>query len=257
VAQYSAVATEVFRKASNGDEYLARVRNVLPGQVKILSQDDEARLGFSTGVALANYKAVKPVEAGLDTVVWDSGGGSFQMTTVSTGGVLDTYMGSIGAIRSYKLLVENVRGQDVAESSVKSSANPVTRIEVEQLMSAIMSELTEAPAWLRDVQVLAIGGPNSIFQLATVVIESIEGKRPSSLTLQNVRLALEHCCGKADDELRFASSYPHADPASLLLPKLCLLLSVMRKTSIRNVTPILCIGSCAGLITSEDYWATS
>ena len=62
-----AIATEVFCKARNGAAYLARVRKELALAVEVLSQQEEAEVGYATGVALSDVEEV---------ICWDSGGGS-------------------------------------------------------------------------------------------------------------------------------------------------------------------------------------
>ena len=69
--QYSAVATAVFRKASNGDAYLNEaVREALGIRVQIVTHDMEAQLGYSTAQAVSKLS---------NCIAWDSGGGSFQI----------------------------------------------------------------------------------------------------------------------------------------------------------------------------------
>ena len=66
------IATEVFRTAPNGLEYLESIRAACGVRVRVLSQSDESRLGLATAEALCGG-------AGGHIISWDSGGGSFQI----------------------------------------------------------------------------------------------------------------------------------------------------------------------------------
>ena len=77
-----AVGTEVFRRAQSGPGFLARVRAECGLDVRLISQEKEAELGYLTGVAAfgsqhAGAAAEIPAD---DLIVYDSGGGSFQFT---------------------------------------------------------------------------------------------------------------------------------------------------------------------------------
>lgn len=79
--QFSAIATEVFRKAKNGEEYLEAVRS-LGIHIQLLNQELEAELGFHSVVSVGR----------LDPAVcrvWDSGGASFQITAI---GITQSYL---------------------------------------------------------------------------------------------------------------------------------------------------------------------
>lgn len=248
VQEYSAIATEVFRKATNGDEYLAKIRNLgIP--VRVITQEEEAMLGYATGAALYAYQGHQQ----RSSIVWDSGGGSFQITTMAPDSSLQTYMGAIGALGSFRILVEEMRRQSIAECS---TANPVSRVETEALITAISEQLPPPPAWLQSQVVIAIGGPNSVFQLAVTVLGHM-GVPVDSLDAEMIDRIITFCVDKSDEELSFIVKNEYSDPPSLLVPKLCLVQAVMTKTRMLQITPTLCIGSCAGLlVTEEAFWFT-
>ena len=288
VEEASAIATEVFRRASNGADFLKRVHLELGLEVHIICQEEEAKLGHATGLAMWKEASKRMRIEEEDTVlssnngkaggvvVWDSGGGSFQITAIMDGmkeeeevvvvkeedgsgmSCLHTYVGSIGSIGSYRLLWERVRWK-AAPNSKEPVTNPVTILETQLLITAIITELKghPPPDWLQHVKgsrtILGIGGPNSIFQLAAKVLHrELDG---CFLSVEDVTNAIELCINKSDAELvSMVGDYPLADPFSLLLPKLCLLLAVMQHTSIHSVCPLSVVGSCAGLLVSESYW---
>ncbi len=78
VTRIEAVATAAVRDARNGNEFVARARDALGSQVRVLSGEDEARLS-AEGVLAAIPDA--------DGVVGDLGGGSLELSPVSNGKV--------------------------------------------------------------------------------------------------------------------------------------------------------------------------
>ncbi|CAK0815350.1 unnamed protein product [Prorocentrum cordatum] len=236
-----AVATEVFRKASNGADYLRRVKEELGLEAPIVTQEAEARLGFLTAVALQGRQEE-------EVVCWDSGGGSFQVTSTDPcGGPLRTFLGALGSGNSLAMLVEDVQRHSFAEHP---SPNPVSGVDAAALVARMRACLSEPPSWLRGARVTAIGGPNSMFQLAADILGS------STYTGDNVREALGRVVGRTDGDL--ATSYCQGDdrePPSLCVPKICLLLAVVEHCGLAEVSFQQAIGSCAGLLISGERYA--
>src|SRR3982074_921739 len=85
-----AVATAAVREASNGEEFIERVRNVLGIPVDIADGAEEARFGF--------YGAVHglPVEHGI---VLDVGGGSLQLVHFRGRRLVQSWSLPLGALR--------------------------------------------------------------------------------------------------------------------------------------------------------------
>ena len=157
-----------------------------------------------------------------------------------------------------KLLVEEVQQRSFDKST---KLNPVSNNEVERLVIELVRRMpVPVPDWLLDShQVLAIGGPNSIFQLALTVLRSDELQAYprydiECVTPDDVRVALQFCTGKEDSELQKFVDFPFADSASLIVPKLALLYSVMQHINLTAYRPVFCSGSCAGLITLDRFW---
>jgi exopolyphosphatase / guanosine-5'-triphosphate,3'-diphosphate pyrophosphatase len=120
---FSGIATEVFRKAKNGEAYLERVREMgIP--VVLVSQDLEAELGYKTAVAMASILQHGPpvgIAEARAPIVYDSGGASFQITTEETGeGPLIAYTGRLGTSVSVGILVGTSMRPDVRLCSCNS-----------------------------------------------------------------------------------------------------------------------------------------
>ena len=119
-AEMRGVATEVFRKASNGGEYLAQVEQQLGINAEVIAQTKEARLGWLTAVA--------GLPEGTDSskvVAWDSGGGSFQISARPGGTEVVCFNGCWGSTVATECMMTKVQG--VAYGGGESSPNPVSR----------------------------------------------------------------------------------------------------------------------------------
>ena len=252
--KFVAVATEVFRKAKNGNSYLDRIRS-MGVSVFLVTQEIEAELGFRTVVAESGEN---PDEA----CVWDSGGASFQITcrdTSSDPPILLKYMGAFGSSTSVGILQGEVRRQPVADIL---SINPVSHDEAAALVAAIASKLPAAPPWLLGRgAVLAAAGANSLFKLCADVLASqpaVPGASPPPIavgfTLPQAEAALALCVGRGDGELWQYQAFENAEGPHMVVPKLALLVAVMRCARLARVCPVACIGSCPGLLVSSEYW---
>lgn len=239
-----AIATEVFRKASNGGEFLAQVKDALNLTIEMVSQDVEAELGFRTAAALGGGS----VE---ELICWDSGGASFQITSRSSGGgPLRAYTGTWGTGVVTAALIEKIQGHAFSE---KPTPNPVKAAEAAAIVSHIKQDLPAAAEWLSGKDVTAIGGPNSQFHIAWELL-GVE-----RYTLPDVQRALAEVVGKSDEEMALLPCCRGElrEPPGLIVPKLCLLMSVMEHCSISSVTFRLCTGSCPGLLISDERYVQS
>lgn len=233
------IATAVYRKAANGPAYLEALQSTAGVRLAVVSQEEEARLGFQTAVA-----KVEAMDGRMPStmVVWDSGGGSFQIVrdrTDTTGGgeKANTYLGNFAVAFATRVCVEDIQGRDFAGGA---SANPATLDHAEALIARLRAVLpTPLPVWAADTAtVYAIGNTNSIFYLGRDVLKS------TTYTTAMVKEALLKVVGQGDDTLGPAwCSLPRSDPPSLVVPKLCLLYTVMSELKIKEVQFVSAIGS--------------
>ena len=234
---YTAVATEVFRKAPNGAAFLQRVRAELGLEIALVSQQEEAQIGFLTAVAVGRRGRAA-------TIAWDSGGGSFQFSCEATAGApsgLRTYVGALGASVATAAMIEHVQKRSLAETA---SPNPVSRDEAQQLVAHCRAQLETPPPWLRGAALAtAISGANSIFRCVEQVTHDLNpaaaaaagavgggGALPGRFGAAAVRAALEACCGMTDAAL---TEKGHVE-AAMVVPKLCLLLAVLEACELRE-----------------------
>jgi hypothetical protein len=268
--QFSAIATEVFRKAVNGHQYLDRV-SAMGIPVTILTQDLEAKLGYNSAILTAGVDANSS-----DYCVWDSGGASFQISTRDktdeTGNSFCTYMGSLGSSVCSALLIREVQGRSL---DTTPSPNPVSLEEAQQLVERLTALLQPVPEWLKDKsEVIAVTGKNSIFKVCCNVLTDLskqdyakplcpglfrtdslpDSSAVTSFSSEDAELALSTCIGCSDEDLCKYVNFQYSDGPKIMVPKLCLLVAVMRHTGIQRINTVKCIGSCAAVICDERFW---
>ena len=176
--QIRGVATEVFRKASNGGRYLEQVAHQLGICANVITQAEEARLGWLTAVA-----ALSSEEDASTVVAWDSGGGSFQVSarlasqevrrrdlvhsitacplisfvlefrtvwTADRGGCcagqIGCYNGAWGSTVATEALMTRI--QHVDYTGGEASPNPVSVDQAQRLIAAIRETMEPPPRWL-------------------------------------------------------------------------------------------------------------
>lgn len=282
--QKAAIATEVFRRAANGGVYLSRILAELGLPVDLVEQETEARLGFLTAAAYGRLPRDQ-------LIAWDSGGASFQFTKMADGGgagsasgcgatggkpALLTYLGALGVGVATFACVEVVQGRAFA---AHPSPNPVSLSDATWLVSHLRAQLPPPPDWLLgSTHVVAIGGPNSMFALATALALGPEaGRLGGTVSPGQVWALVEALAGLSDEELTRRQSDPAAaahaavpaassallaagsaaapsDPPSFVLPKLCLLYAVLDFLQLPSFYFEPAIGSCAGMLAEEDLW---
>ena len=132
--EFRGIATEIFRKAKNGEEYLSKIARLGIG-IRTVTQEMEAQLGYNTALVL--LKNSKPE---FSPVVWDSGGASFQITRMHQGNLL-VYMGRLGTSVSNAILFQEV----YSGKCNQKSANPVEQAYCESLVNLLQEKLPPVP----------------------------------------------------------------------------------------------------------------
>ena len=270
------IATEVFRTAPNGMDFLKEVEEATGVPMVILSQADEARLGLATAEALMGASSGHSRSNKYDAA-WDSGGGSFQISTRSAETAdgrpigkakMRTYVGKLGTSPAYERLITRVRKQKFdASVELARQTNPVIAKEAEALVLVLKTELpSPPPEWLIGAEVVAIGAFNSIFAVtlrarrllviggaaaeATITTPGKEGtSADGSFTLEEAKEALSAVSGLSDNALMDVSGHGEdAEGPHLVAPKISLLVAVASHLKISRVHYRRATGGCAGLM---------
>ena len=129
--QTAGVATAVFRRAINGEDFLGKVNGTLGLRLRIVSQRLEGELGYlaaSSSLPPSPSCASLLCEAGsAPLLAWDSGGGSFQVSG-RVGGNLQVWEGPIGDSDVTSMLLQiQVEFTPAAAAPPAISAPPCTR----------------------------------------------------------------------------------------------------------------------------------
>lgn len=127
---YAAVATAAFRRAKNAPDFLQRIRRELGIQVTLITQAQEARLGFLGAVLSAG---VDPKRA----VVWDVGGRSMQLTMLGVDGNLIIYKGELASGQMRDHIRQFVQRRDA------DSPNPVSHADLHAAVAFAIEYATE------------------------------------------------------------------------------------------------------------------
>uniref|UniRef100_A0A7S4QAX1 Ppx/GppA phosphatase N-terminal domain-containing protein n=1 Tax=Alexandrium monilatum TaxID=311494 RepID=A0A7S4QAX1_9DINO len=249
-AEHAAIATAVFREASDGQGFLdATVNGELGLRASVVSQRVEGEIGFLTAVAAASDAGVGCGERGV--VAWDSGGGSFQVSALGGTG-LDVWGVHLGSASATALMVEAVQGRSFAE---EQSPNPCSIDDCLALAERMRADIGPAPGWLLDrlaargdpVTVIAIGGKTGAFG------NSAQACGKAMWTAGELWAAIECLAGSTDGDLQAAGF----TTVRMILPKLVLVHTVMSIVGMESARHLPSAGGCAGMLLCDSLWAFS
>lgn len=235
--ELSGVATAVFRESKNGADFISKIKAKTGISLRVISQEEEGRIGFLTAVAASGQDAGH-------VVAWDSGGASFQITAENGPGLV-VYKGPWGASKVLAAMVEKVQGKDFTKVQ---TANPATIDDVIALKNIIQKSLKapapELQAKLNDptFHVVAIGGPFSPFNMAAVALNR------NDFTKAQIWGAIKTLVGSTDAQLG-----KFLEP-EMLIPRLTLIYSVMDQFGIEKFHYFPTVGSTQGILISPQFW---
>ncbi|WP_372369690.1 Ppx/GppA phosphatase family protein [Candidatus Uabimicrobium sp. HlEnr_7] len=148
--QFRAVATASFRNAKNGSEFAQFISKVLGINVTIISQKEEATLGFYGALAGEN---LQPQNA----VVWDIGAGSMQIATIVDKQYV-IYEGKLASVTLANYIVKEIQKKE------GNSPNPISQEEKNKAYDYARSVAKNIPQAIKDKiknkesKILGIGG---------------------------------------------------------------------------------------------------
>eukprot|EP00286_Rhodomonas_abbreviata_P020365 CAMPEP_0181306172 /NCGR_PEP_ID=MMETSP1101-20121128/10147_1 /TAXON_ID=46948 /ORGANISM="Rhodomonas abbreviata, Strain Caron Lab Isolate" /LENGTH=440 /DNA_ID=CAMNT_0023412189 /DNA_START=54 /DNA_END=1376 /DNA_ORIENTATION=+ len=244
--QLGGAATAAFRRAENGPEFLKKV-NAEGINLKIVSQEQEGALGFLT--ATNECPGIAPT----DMVAWDSGGGSFQISSAEgkDSSVL-SWMRSVGSGIATSVLVQQVQGKNFKDCP---SPNPVSIPQAQSLVRELRRLIGEPPDWLLNkirapgVSLVGVGGDTSIFCLGTQLAAT------QCFSKAEVLEGIENLCGKTDLQLRLMEDTPAAQyQPHNVIPKLVLLYTVMDILCCEKVLYKQTNGNVPGILLTDEFW---
>lgn len=157
-ARITGVATSVFRNAKNGTEVINSFSKKLGFKIEVISQQDEALLGFLSAKSLVGDEVLK----NNPPLMWDIGGGSMQMMTFEGKKPL-YYLGVLASVTFKNMIIEVLQGKNLETAS---SPNPIGDKYAQALSMARFYSKLHVPLDLRQAlkgrTVIGIGGVHSI-----------------------------------------------------------------------------------------------
>lgn len=214
--EFYAVATSAFRTATNLKNFNTKVLLNLNIDIKIITQTQEAKLGFFAATSLTSRSM-------QEVVVWDIGGGSMQITAWN-GKKFEIYKGKHAAVTFKDYVIENIQNQD---RSIVKSPNPLKDIESDAaLKKSSEFAIKEVSKIIKDkiisgVEIIGIGG------LHYYSIKAQCGKS-DTYTLDQVIQTLKKNTGLKDSEIN--SKYSETE-----ITNLALVGGFMKALKIKNV----------------------
>jgi len=230
------IATQVFRLAENGEEYLKSLEQ--DGiEIKMVSQQKEAEIGFATASALYGG------DPALITS-WDTGGSSSQVTW---DGGSSSFLVPLGSIVTTAAMVR-LQGKDYSKID---SPNPVTETDISMLREHINSILREADPNppVRDwCNLIGIGGESSAFNNCKLAIDYALGEG-KSLSSEHLTKAAKALVGMTDEQLSKAG---FVSQPQMVVPKIVLINTIMDYLNMSKLEYRSSTGSCLGVIALEN-----
>lgn len=233
------IATEALRRASNHEKVIKRLKKLSGVNVTIISQDEEARLGFLTAQKVSGVAADK-------LVCWDSGSASFQISWLNDG-KLHRHCGKLGKIPAMAMLVRTIRNQQFTTDSCSS---PVSATEFSMLVNFLRKSVgpasEELHQKLQTCTVVGIGTETSTFGLCATAVKQ------DSFAQHELWSAALSCLNLDQSALkeRFEGT-----SGKRVVPPLALVYAIMQKLDVDQVRACKTIGSAVGILCTGSYWA--
>lgn len=195
------VATSVFRKSKNGVETIKEYSKKLGIRLEVITQLDEAMLGYLSVKAFTDEKQI---------VVWDIGGGSMQMWSQFENNRPETYLGDLASVTFKNMVIEVLEAKDL---STTSTPNPIGDKREQVIALARSYARIHVPADLKEALkervVIGLGGVHS---------QSIKNQlqlKEMKYTLEELDKASKVQALKSDNDL--IGEYRSTDVTNLLL----------------------------------------
>jgi exopolyphosphatase / guanosine-5'-triphosphate,3'-diphosphate pyrophosphatase len=131
---FAGVATAAFRQADNTPQFLAEIKDKTGINVKLISQDEEAVLGYQS--ATANTQDPENI------IVWDIGGNSMQMIMKGGGRNYRVYRGRMASISFKNQIIEKLHHQAACG---QSSPNPIGFQNLTAALEMAMNAAADVP----------------------------------------------------------------------------------------------------------------
>ncbi len=209
------VATAVFRSAANGQQVIGQFNQQAQIQLRIITQEQEAELGFISAKAALHDNHIK----NEDLLVWDIGGGSMQMTAFRQQKgktVTDIYQGRLASVTLKEFIISVLKNQELDKAAspnpIGSLRNTVLRYVNFYARTHVSPQIKEDARTRRVIGIGGVHGYSVKDQLRSA--NKTDGSN-NTYTLEDVQRVSKNQVWKGDSEL--AGEYRATDVSNLLL----------------------------------------
>jgi exopolyphosphatase / guanosine-5'-triphosphate,3'-diphosphate pyrophosphatase len=182
---FAGVATAAFRLAVNTPEFLQEIKNQTGIPVRLLSQDEEAILGYMAALSVLGLKT-------KDAVVWDIGGYSMQMIFPRGDRDYVIYNGRLASISFKEKILFEIKHRPPGQPQ---SPNPIGKDNLEKALQIAMLAAAEVPEEIRakiskpNAIIIGIGGVHNQSVAKQLKIKNIY-RREELINELNTRISL-------------------------------------------------------------------
>jgi exopolyphosphatase / guanosine-5'-triphosphate,3'-diphosphate pyrophosphatase len=232
---YAGAATAAFRQADNAPLFLKEIKDKTGITIKLISQDEEAVLGYKA--AMANAK-----DPSRNVVVWDIGGNSMQIVMRGKDQKYIVYCGHMASISFKNSILEKIQRQP---AGVHSSPNPIGRQNLAAALEMAMNAAADVPdeiqRYIRQAgtNIIGIGGVHNQ-SIQKQLRKAATYRRDDLINVLNDRLDLT--------DRQIGGHYADTDVSNLIL-----VLGYMKKLEIAEVH-LADVNLTDGILTDQAFW---
>jgi len=232
---FAGVATAAFRQADNSPQFLTEIKDKTGINIRLISQDEEAVLGYQAAIA-------KTKDPSGNIVVWDIGGNSMQMIIKGRDQHYRVYRGQMASISFKNQIIEKVHHHAIGGHA---SPNPIGRQNMNAALEMAMNAASDVPDEIRSyirqagTNVVGIGGVHNQSIRKQLKKNSIY-RRDDLINALNNRLDLT--------DTQIGGYYADTDISNLIL-----VLGFMKKLDIMEVH-LANVNLTDGILTDTAFW---
>jgi exopolyphosphatase/guanosine-5'-triphosphate,3'-diphosphate pyrophosphatase len=234
--RFAGVATSAFRKSKNGHEFLAEVEKKLGIKAKVISQEQEALIGFKGAEKMTMLPKAQ-------IVLWDIGGGSQQIIFLNEKDEPTIYFGTLASVSFKNYIISTLQKKDFntvqTPNPIGDKTTKAASKYVEKTSHAIVPKEIQERIKNRDVQVIGIGGV-----LSRSITSQVEYKE--FVTDQDIQRSLAKRLDM--DDKAIGGEFPQTEISNLILVN-----GFMKGLKIKQYRPVKA-SLIDGLWFEKEYW---
>jgi exopolyphosphatase/guanosine-5'-triphosphate,3'-diphosphate pyrophosphatase len=236
--EYITVATAAFREAKNGQKFIERINVELWINPRIISQQEEALLGF--------YGSADSIGAAPEnTVIWDIGGASQQIVKYNGNDRFSIYEGKLGSIAFKDYIIKKIKRQNTRSPNPINSYQAKLAVDYAKntALKTVKKDIKEFLLTTKDAKVLGIGGVH-YYSVKNQIDPTGE---KDTYTVGDVEKALNSKIGKTDSDIG-NPKYAETDVSNLAL-----VFGFMKALNIYEIKTAK-VNMTDGLLLDDKYW---